>query len=93
MIILNSDNTLGTETECICIVRTGVIEYVDIIIYDLYVRNIWKAAGIRIKGSMGSIEIIIDSGILPGDTDRNGICRIDSSGISDIDRDWNCITA
>ena len=42
---------------------------------------------------MGSIEIITDSGILPGDTDRNGTGRINSFGISNIDHNRNCITA
>lgn len=75
------------------IVRTGEIAYVDGIIYDLHVRNIWETVSILPKGSMGSIEIITDSGILPGDTDRNGTGRINSSGISNIDHNRNCITA
>lgn len=47
MIIVNSENTSVTNRRCIRIVRTGETVYVYIIIFDLYVRNIWKASGIR----------------------------------------------
>lgn len=67
MIIVNSENTSVTNRRCIRIVRTGETAYVYIIIFDLYVRNIWKASGIRLKGSLGSVEVITDSGILPGE--------------------------
>ena len=67
MIIVNSENTSVTNRRCIRIVRTGETVYVYIIIFDLYVRNIWEASGIRLKGSLGSVEVITDSGILPGD--------------------------
>ena len=39
---MNSENTSVTNRRCIRIVRTGETAYVYIIIFDLYVRNIWK---------------------------------------------------
>ena len=42
---------------------------------------------------MGSIKVITDGGILPGDPDRNGIRRIDPSGISDSDHSRNRVIA
>ena len=89
MIIVNSENTSVTNRRCIRIVRTGETVYVYIIIFDLYVRNIWKASGIRLKGSLGSVEVITDSGILPGDPDRYGIRRVNLSGIPDPDHSRN----
>lgn len=93
MIIVNSENTSVTNRRCIRIVRTGETVYVYIIIFDLYVRNIWKASGIRLKGSLGSVEVITDSGILPGDPDRYGIRRVNLSGIPDPDHSRNRDTA
>ncbi len=93
MIIVNSENTSVTNRRCIRIVRTGETVYVYIIIFDLYVRNIWKASGIRLKGSLGSVEVITDSGILPGDPDRYGIRRVNLSGIPNPDHSRNRDTA
>ena len=42
MIIVNSENTSVTNRRCIRIVRTGETAYVNVIIFDLYVGNIWK---------------------------------------------------
>ena len=67
MIIVNSENTSVTNRRCIRIVRTGETAYVNVIIFDLYVGNIWKAIDIRLKGSLGSVKINTDRGILPGD--------------------------
>ena len=77
MIIVNSENTSVTNRRCIRIVRTGETAYVNVIIFDLYVGNIWKAIDIRLKGSLGSVKVITDRGILPGDFDRYGIRRIE----------------
>lgn len=85
MIIVNSENTSVTNRRCIRIVRTGETAYVNVIIFDLYVGNIWKAIDIRLKGSLGSVKVITDRGILPGDFDRYGIRRIDPSGIPNLD--------
>lgn len=59
MIIVNSENTSVTNRRCIRIVRTGETAYVNVIIFDLYVGNIWKAIDIRLKGSLGSVKIIL----------------------------------
>lgn len=40
-------------------------------------------------GSLGSIQITSDGGILPGNPDRDGSLRPDTSGISDSDHYWN----
>ena len=90
---MNSENTSVTNRRCIRIVRTGETVYVYIIIFDLYVRNIWKASGIRLKGSLGSVEVITDSGIRHGDPDRYGVRRVTLSGIPDHDNSWHRDTA
>ena len=89
MIIVNSENTSVTNRRCIRIVRTGETAYVNVIIFDLYVGNIWKAIDIRLKGSLGSVKINTDRGILPGDPDRYGIRRVNLSGIPDPDHSRN----
>ena len=93
MIIVNSGNTSVTNRRCIRIVRTGETAYVNVIIFDLYVGNIWKAIDIRLKGSLGSVKINTDRGILPGDPDRYGIRRVNLSGIPDSDHSRNRDTA
>ena len=84
MIIVNSENTSVTNRRCIRIVRTGETAYVNVIIFDLYVGNIWKAIDIRLKGSLGSVKI---------NTDRYGIRRVNLSGIPDSDHSRNRDTA
>ena len=59
MIIVNSENTSVTNRRCIRIVRTGETVYVYIIIFDLYVRNIWKASGIRLKAAWGVSKLLL----------------------------------
>lgn len=66
--------------------------YVNVIIYDLYVWNIWQTSCVWTESSMGIIEVTSDGDILPTDLSWNGSRWTDSSGISDSDHCRYCIT-
>lgn len=85
LIIVDSNHTAGMAK------KNRRRDYVDAIIYNLYVSNIWKIIYIWTEGSLGSIKTDSDRGILPADPDRHGSWWIDTSGISDSDHYRNRI--
>ena len=65
--------------------------YVNTIIYNLHVWNIWQVIDIWIKSGLGSIKVTSDGGVLPGGPDRYGVHGTAQAGIPGSDHCWDCI--